>query len=254
MRNARIRLLARADDAGSCHTANVAIAECLDAGLARNVGVMACCPFFDEAAKMLAERKGICIGLHATINAEWDEVKWGPVLPAERVPLLVDAHGHFHRTPNMTKEHGATADEVLVEIEAQLARARAAGLRIEYLDEHMGFGWLPGVKERLEELVRREGLVWGNQGGRLPKAPRQFDDRADDLIARLEAAAPGAYLIVAHPGHDTEEMRRLTHQGLAPGQVAREREGDTRTLTSPMLLAYCRSRGVLPIRFTDPAK
>jgi len=247
-----IRLLARADDAGSCHTANVAIAECLDAGLALNVGVMACCPFLDEAAKMLAGRKGICVGLHATINAEWDAVKWGPVLPAERVPLLVDAAGHFHRTPNVTHEQGATADEVLVEIEAQLARARAAGLRIEYLDEHMGFGWLPGVKERLGDLVRREGLLRGDRGvAYLPRAPQPRDDRADDLIARLEAAPPGAYLIVAHPGHDTEEMRRLGHAGLAPGQVAREREGDTRMFTAPKVLAWCKANGVQPIRFSD---
>ncbi|HUT32337.1 MAG TPA: ChbG/HpnK family deacetylase, partial [Planctomycetota bacterium] len=208
MQDVRARLLARADDAGSCRTANQAIMECVEAGLALNVGVMACCPFFDEAAAMLAGRKDICVGLHATINAEWDEVKWGPVLPPERVPTLVDADGHFHRTPNITHEHGANADEVMAEIEAQLARARAAGLNIEYLDEHMGFGGLPGVRERLDALMQREGLLDGGRGyDRLPPSPWRYDDRADDLIARLEAAGPGTYLVVAHPGHDTEEMR-----------------------------------------------
>jgi len=257
MSDPRIRLLARADDAGSCHTANVAIGECIEAGhpelatgLALNVGVMACCPFFDEAAAMLAGRRDICVGLHATINAEWDAPKWGPVLPPDRVPHLVDGDGHFHRTPVTSHEQGATADEVMAEIEAQLARARAAGLRVEYLDEHMGFGWMPGVKERLEALMRREGLVPGRAQG-LPKAAGQFDDPAEGLIARLEAAAPGTHLIVGHPGHDTEEMRRLTHPGLSPGQVAREREGDTRMFTSPRILAYCRAHGVKPIRFTD---
>ena len=57
MDESRIRLIGRCDDAGSCHTANVAIAECVDAGLALNVSVMACCPFFDEAAEMLARRR-----------------------------------------------------------------------------------------------------------------------------------------------------------------------------------------------------
>jgi len=253
MSTPRIRLLARADDAGSCHTANVAIRECVEAGIALNVGIMACCPFFDEAARTFANRPGICLGLHLTINAEWETAKWGPVLPPERVPSLVDKNGHFFQNPNLSHEHGAQADEVLAEIEAQLARCREAGLKIEYFDEHMGFGWMPGVKERIEAWARREGLVPGHAEG-LPAIPGPFEDPVDQLIARLEAASPGTYLTVAHPGHDTEEMRRLTHQGLSPGQVAREREGDTRVLTSPTVLAYCRSRGVQPIRFADSAK
>ncbi|MBM4035160.1 MAG: ChbG/HpnK family deacetylase [Planctomycetes bacterium] len=252
MQGIRIHLLARADDAGSCHTANEAIMECVEAGLALNVGVMACCPFLDEVASMLTERKDVCVGLHATINAEWDAVKWGPVLPPERVPTLVDANGHLHPTPNVTHEHGGKAEEVVAEIEAQFARARAVGLKIAYLDEHMGFSWLPGVRERLDALMQREGLLHGGRGyDHLPPSPWRFDDRADDLIARLEAAGPGTYLIVAHPGHDTAEMRRLGHAGLAPGQVAREREGDTRMLTADKVLEYCGHHGVAPTRFTD---
>jgi hypothetical protein len=252
MADARIRLIARADDAGSCHTANAAIYECLNAGLVLNVGIMACCPAFDEAARMLADWPEACVGLHATINAEWEAPKWGPVLPPEQVPSLVDGDGRFHQNPNLTHQHGANADEVIAEVEAQLDRAHAAGLRIAYLDEHMGFNWLPGVQERLEELGRREGLLHGGRGFRgLPPAPWRFEDRADELIARLEVAEPGTYLLVAHPGHDTEEMRRLAHAGLPPGQVAREREGDTRMLTSPKVLEYCGHHGVQPVRFTD---
>lgn len=252
MCDARIRLLVRADDAGSCRTANEAILECVGAGLALNVGVMACAPFFDEAAEMLAGRKEVCVGLHATINAEWDAVKWGPVLPPERVPGLVDPDGHFHPTPRVTHEHGCEAEEVVAEVEAQLARARAAGLRIAYLDEHMGFGWLPGVRERLDALMQREGLLDGGTGyEHLPPSPQRCEDPADELIARLEAATAGTYLLVTHPGRDTPEMRRLGHAGLAPGQVAREREGDTRMLTAPRVLEYCGHRGVVPVRFTD---
>jgi predicted glycoside hydrolase/deacetylase ChbG (UPF0249 family) len=250
MAEPRIRLAARADDAGSCHTANVAIREVADAGLALNVGVMAPCPFFDEAAAMLAGRSDLCIGLHATVTAEWDAPKWGPVLPPDRVPSLVDADGHFHPNANALHERGANPDEVLAELEAQLERARAAGLAIAYLDEHMGFAWLPGVGERLAGLVRREGLWRGRVPG-LPAVSGAYDDVAEEFIARLEAAAPGTYLVVGHPGHDTEEMRRLVHPGLRPGQVAREREGDTRRFTAPEVLGYCRSRGVEPVRLAD---
>ena len=149
-------------------------------------------------------------------------------------------------------DRGADPDEVLAEIEAQLGRARAAGLNIAYFDEHMAFGWFPGVAERLDALQRREGLLRGyGQAARLPGVGGDFADAADEFVARLDAAEPGTYMIVGHPGHDTEEMRRLGHAGLAPGQVARDREGDTLRFTSPTVLGFCRAHGIEPTRFTD---
>ena len=251
MTEPRVRLVGRADDAGSCHTANRAVAEVLDAGLALNASVMVPCPAFDEAARLFAGRRGICVGLHATITAEWDTLKWGPVLPPGRVPSLVDSQGHFPPHTRALHEQGADPDEVLAELEAQLARARAAGLHIAYLDTHMGFGWLPGVEERLNGLCGREGLVRCRGLSPLPRVEGDFADPADLLIARLEAAEPGTYLFVVHPGRDTDEMRRLTHEGLAPGQVARQREADTRMLTSGKVVAWCEAHGVEPILLPD---
>jgi len=248
----RIRLVARADDAGSCHGANAAIGEVIEAGLARNVSVMVPGPAFAEAAEMLTGRNDICLGLHATITAEWDTLKWGPVLPAQRVGTLLDDHGHFPPDTKALHARGADPDQVLAEIEAQLARARAHGLAVAYLDEHMCFRWLPGVAERLDEFARREGLLRGS--GTVPglaAAPGHFDDLADRLIASLAAAGPGTHLWVAHPGRDDEETRRLVHAGLAPGQVARERQADTRMFTSPKVLDYCKLHGIEPVRYTD---
>jgi predicted glycoside hydrolase/deacetylase ChbG (UPF0249 family) len=246
-----IRFLGRCDDAGSCHTANAAIVECLDTGVALNVSVMACCPFFDEAARMLAGRSDIDVGLHATVTAEWDAVKWGPVLPPEQVGSLVDARGYFHPTTKALEDRGATAEHILAEVEAQLACARAAGLEVAYLDEHMAFSWLPGVEEGLAALREREGLVQGYGQERLPEVEGDFPDVADALIAQLEAAEPGTYLLVGHPGHDTAEMRRLGHAGLTPGHVARERELDTRRFTDPKVLDYVKTHAIQPARFSE---
>ena len=246
----RIRLLARADDAGSCRSANEAVREVLETGIARNASVMVPCAAFEDAARLLAPLPGACLGLHMTVTAEWDTPKWGPVLPPQRVPTLVDADGHFHPTAAVLHEHNADPDEILAEVEAQLARARDAGLAIAYFDQHMAFEWLPGVAERLAGLARREGLLRG-RAARLPDVEGQFDDAAQKLIARLDAAAPGTYLVVGHPGHDDDEMRGLTHRGLEPGRVARERDADRRMFTDPRVLAYCHSHGVEPVRFTD---
>lgn len=63
-------ILSRADDCGSSHAANQAILEALDAGFVKNVSVMACGEYLEEAAEMLSGRKEICFGLHGCINSE----------------------------------------------------------------------------------------------------------------------------------------------------------------------------------------
>jgi hypothetical protein len=240
------------DDAGSCPSANAAIADVLRTGYARTVSVMACCGEFTEAAKMLKEFPEACIGLHMTINAEWDKVKWGPVLPANKVPSLVDENGMLLQTPTANHKRGVNADEVLAELAAQLARMRDAGLNVRYADQHMGFGWLDGVGERLKEFVRREGLLWVD--GMIPGLPGvkdKFEDVGDELIARLTAAKDGTYLMVGHPGYDRPDMRRLGHVGLAEGQVARERVRQRLQFQSDKAARYARENGVEFVRYCD---
>ena len=95
MSQPRIRLITRGDDAGSCEAANRAILEACERGVLRNVSVMVPGPAFEAAARLLADRPEICLGLHATLNAEWEEVRWGPVLPPDQetseVEMALDA-------------------------------------------------------------------------------------------------------------------------------------------------------------------
>jgi predicted glycoside hydrolase/deacetylase ChbG (UPF0249 family) len=248
----RIRLVTRGDDAGSCPSANLAVLDAFRSGILRNASVLVPGPAFDEAARMFSGLEALCIGLHVTLNAEWDAPKWGPVLPASRVPSLVDDHGHFLQNPMLLHERNADPDQMIAEVQAQLDLARAKGLEVAYIDEHMGVGWLPGLGQRLSDLARREGLVESRAVvSGLPDVDGQFADAAERLIARLEAAPPGTYLIVTHPGYNADDMRRLTHKGLAPGQVAIERDADRRMYTDRRVLAYCKARGVMPIRYTE---
>lgn len=99
-----VYLITRADDCGSNATANRAIMKTCDQGIVKNVSRMACCHAIEEAARLFAGRDDICFGLHGTLNAEWDNVKWGPIMPTERVPSLVDERGHFWRHPRLMKE------------------------------------------------------------------------------------------------------------------------------------------------------
>ena len=243
----RIRLVTRGDDAGSCESANVAIRQAARHGVLRNVSIMAPGPALDAAVPLLKSLPDtVCLGLHVTLNAEWETVKWPPILPRERVPSLVDENGYFWPTPTESHSHGARVDEMLAEIEAQLARVRRAGLTVAYIDEHMGISWpWPELRAGIADLAAREGL---QDVHAVPSLLSVGGGSAlEALLAALDQAPPGAYVFVTHPGWDADDMRRFD----GVGQVAQWRDADRRLLTDPALPAALAARNVQVIRYTD---
>lgn len=249
------RIMSRADDAGFCVSADQAILETVQTGIARNVGIMACTPAFEHAAEMFQSVPDVCLGLHATLTSEWTNLRWGPVLGADKVPSLVDENGHFLPNTLPIHERGFKLQEVLDEIQAQLDLARKRGLNLGYLDTHMRFDWLAGVEEGLARLAEREGLVFDPRVkySPLPKVEGTFATPGERLIAQLQAAGAGTFLVLAHPGCESEEMRRLFLPGRAPGEVAKERDQDRRMFTDSKVIEYCRANGVELIRYTEAA-
>ena len=257
MPNNPIRLLTRADDAGMCHTANVAIAHTCTHGIVRNVSVMVPAPAFTEASAMFRDLPGIALGLHVTLTAEWGHLRWGPVLPPRNVPSLINRDGHFFHNGQDLHAHGAVLAEMQAEIIAQLGTARDAGLNIAYLDEHMGVGWINGLGEWLHGFCEREGLVC-NRGllasgrlSRLPAPPQHTDDLVADMIARLHAAPPGTYLRVGHPAYVTAEMQPAYLPGQAPGIEGHNRDAQRRMFMDEAVLACVAERAIMTIRYTD---
>lgn len=246
----RVRLIVRGDDAGSCDSANRAIIECCRHGVLSNVSIMVPGPKFEEAAAMLKDLPGVYLGLHVTLNAEWDSGKWGPVLPASQVPSLVDDSGRFLPTPMHLHERRASVDEMMAEVEAQLAQARAHGLQIAYLDEHMGVGWLPGFGERLAALCTRKGLIYAAPIPGLP-ITRFIGNPRGRWTADISRAAPGTYVLVTHPGTDAPDMQAFGTAGTQPGQIARERDADRRALLTPRLRDTWQALGVELISYKD---
>lgn len=252
METARIRLITRGDDLGSNHSANLAIMEAYRSGILRNTSVMVTCAAVEEAADMLAGERGLCFGLHATMNAEWDSVRWGPVLPREKVPSLVDRDGYLFQTVEALRANRPSVDEAMLELQAQLDRARALGFDIKYVDRHMMWERaFEGLEERFERWCEREGILNSERTHRfLPRVYFSLDP-VERLIATLELAEPGQYIIVGHPAYDNDEMRALGHPGYPGWVVAAEREWQRRIYTDPRIIAYCREHGVTPIRYDE---
>lgn len=251
-RQGSVRLVTRGDDSGSCHSANVAIRDAYDRGILRNTSLMVPAPAFEEAAAIYRDLPGLCVGLHATLNAEWDAVRWGPVLNAGEVPSIVDGRGHLFQTTQALNENGPEPAHVMAEVQAQLDLARARGLDVRYVDTHMGFTWIGELDERMAAFAEREGLIYRPEGvSRLPAPQGEHANPVERMIASLDAAGPGTYLVVGHPCYDTEEVRLFSHPGIEPGSEGRARDWQRRMFMDPDVLACCERNGVAPIRYDE---
>ena len=247
----RIRLITRGDDAGCSHSANRALVECCEQGVLRNVSVMVPGPAFNDAVRLFAGRDDVCLGLHATLSAEWEFPKWGPVLPHEKVPSLVEANGHFTTHPGLLRDRGVSAEEAIAEVQAQLDTARRHGLHISYLDEHMSVGLVTGLGERLAELCLREHLICAATIPWLPNPQSRPANFVEWWVEQLRHVTPGTYALVSHPVHNDEEMRAFYGRGMARGEIARRRDGIRRGLIDPSFRHVCRELGVEFIRYDD---
>ena len=119
------------DDLGMAHAVNQGAYDALRRGLATSASLMVPCPWARQAA---AEYRGEDVGVHLTLNAEYERYRWGPVTSA---PSLLDGDGGFPRTIVDTWDH-ADLDEVRRECRAQIERAILWGFDVTHLDSHMG--------------------------------------------------------------------------------------------------------------------
>jgi predicted glycoside hydrolase/deacetylase ChbG (UPF0249 family) len=217
-------LIVNCDDLGSSHAANVGVYEALRDGVATSASLMVPCPWAREAA---ARYRGEDVGVHLTLNAEYDLYRWGPIT---HCPSLLDGDGGFPRTIDDVWDH-ADIDEVRRECRAQVERAIYWGFDVSHLDSHMGtlqlrpeffdvylelaidFGLpfrLSGAStERLvgfpfRRLASDEGVVFPDHFIVVPGVgSRVVIERA------LTELRPGVTEVYVHPAIDTAELRSL---------------------------------------------
>jgi hypothetical protein len=124
-------LIVSCDDLGSSQAANAGVYDALRDGAGTSASLMVPCPWARGAA---ADYRGEDVGVHLTLNAEWDLYRWGPITQA---PSLLDGDGGFPRTITDVFEH-ADLDEVRRECRAQVERAILWGFDVSHVDSHMG--------------------------------------------------------------------------------------------------------------------
>ena len=130
-------LIVNNDDAGMCHSANLATIEGLEKGLITTSTIMAPCPWVAEIAEYAKNNPDKDFGVHLTHTAEWKYYRWGPVASKDDVKGLLDESGYLHRDV-MTVYGKATPEQALVEGRAQIQKLIDAGVPVTHIDSHMG--------------------------------------------------------------------------------------------------------------------
>lgn len=227
-------VVVHADDVGMCNAANVGSFAALDRGPVTCGSLMAPCPSFDEAVEMAAARPGVDLGVHLTLNAEWETYRWGPVAGASAVPSLVDGDGFLYRTQGEVLRN-ASVEDVECELRAQIDKVIAAGIEPTHIDSHMGtllFPPLLDVYERLMSDYRLPGALMSAAGLNLTEneAFRAMAEAADAATARL--ASQGIPILDAMDGNSPTFP---PGEGLAhnDGRIAGLRAGMTFMATHP---------------------
>lgn len=129
-------LMIHADDAGLSHSENRATIQSLERGLVNSYSIMVPCPWFYEMAEFAKNNPQYDNGIHLTLTCEWENYKFGPVLPISEVPSLVDENGYFYKDLKSLKKN-ALIEEVDKELKAQIEKALKFGLRPTHIDSHM---------------------------------------------------------------------------------------------------------------------
>jgi predicted glycoside hydrolase/deacetylase ChbG (UPF0249 family) len=125
------------DDIGMCHASVQAFKDLWEFGTITSGAVMVPCPWFPATAQMCRENPQMDMGVHATLNAEWDNYRWGPVSTRDQLSGLMDKQGYFPQDCESVYRN-AKPEAVAIEVNQQIELALSAGIDVTHVDSHMG--------------------------------------------------------------------------------------------------------------------
>jgi predicted glycoside hydrolase/deacetylase ChbG (UPF0249 family) len=229
-----------ADDIGMSHSANAGAFEALANGPATCGSVMVPCPWFAEAAQWAQDGRDLDLGVHLTLNAEYDGFKWGPTAGRTLVPSLVDESGYLYATSRDTVKYGSVED-VETELRAQIDTALDAGIDVTHLDSHMGTVFHPKFFDVYLSLARQYRLPLFLPRAVSGEPPVDDELPADDALGameeegfpifdsycadslsfepgegrphnerRLRDLSPGLNYLICHPAQGGDELSAIT--------------------------------------------
>jgi len=241
-------IIVHADDLGETHAVNAAAIKALQGGTINSASLMVPCPWFPEIADYAKSHPEADLGLHLTLTSERVYYRWGPVASTDKVPSLVDENGYLHH--DWEENQHVNPKEVEVELQAQIERALAMGIRPTHLDSHQYRLIMNGKelfdvmlrvahKYKLPVFVTRDwfadhpylqtslgpgDIVLDHTVTIEPEVPPE--KWAEFYLTALKNLKPGVTEFVVHPGSDDEELRAATRERSTWGSAWRQRDYD----------------------------
>jgi predicted glycoside hydrolase/deacetylase ChbG (UPF0249 family) len=245
-----VYLIVRSDDAGKSHSVNMALQRLIETGLPVSVSVMFPTPWYQETVEILKRHPAVSVGIHLTLNSEWRNYRWGPVSGRSAVPTLVDGEGYFFQSAAALYGNRPDLREVERELRAQIERALRSGLKIDYVDYHMGTAvGSPEFREVTERLAREFGLGMSGYFGETMTGPQYWappPNKGDSLVALIDRLKPGFTVVVTHVGIDDAELGALVDMNTANPlpEMSKNRQGELDALTSQRFSDALKARNV----------
>ncbi|MCR4342253.1 MAG: ChbG/HpnK family deacetylase [Gemmatimonadaceae bacterium] len=250
-----VYLIIRSDDAGMSHSVNLALERLIATGLPVSVSVMFPTPWYQETVEILQRHPAVAVGIHLTLNSEWRNYRWGPVAGRSAVPTLVDADGYFFPDGAALYRNHPDPREVELELRAQIERAQRSGLKIDYMDYHMGTAVrYPEFREITERLAREFDVGLSEYFGETTHDPQYRaapENKIDSLVALIGRLPERLNMVVTHVGIDDAELGALLdmNTGEPLAEMSKNRQGELDALTSRTFSEAVQARNVRLITY-----
>lgn len=144
-------LIINADDFGFSDSVNSAIIQAHTQGILTSTSLMVTGNAAENAINLAKNYPHLGVGLHLVL------VCGKSVLPADKIPHLVDSQGNFPNDPTQAGLHYQfnhhAQQELRLEIRAQLEKFRDSGLPLSHVDGHLHLHVHPVILNILTELA-----------------------------------------------------------------------------------------------------
>jgi len=265
-------LIIHADDLGVSHSENMASISGLEESPVNSANIMVPCPWFPEIAAYARKNKSADLGLHLTLNSEWNYYKWGPVTSRDSVPGLINKNGYFYSSVDSLGMYGS-AKEVALELRNQVKKAYQFGIDVTHLDTHMGAAVgtpeyiaaymkvgkefklpvlldsriyaldNPEIKSLLDEKTVVVDNIYTALPGDYEKGMAQY---YTSVFRNLE---PGLNCLLIHLAYNDEEMRAVTIDH--PSWGAAWRQADYDFFTGPQCAQILKEENIVLVTWRE---